>query len=671
MGFMTRRKRMASVLAAVIIAAALTGCGGKKEAPAKAFAVPPDQMPEGVISLVTPMPNNETLFVRAMVQEAVRRGTVAQLYNEALIHYDIKKGNAADHQKLLKRAQKAWEDARAVAAAATFYAIGLSELERSGDWDPYRQTAMGILPEIRLMRAAYAAEKRLNTKAEVYSKINKVGIRKEISRFPESKQLLAITKMYHTSGQTACEIMNEVNPDYQATGRSWQDKAADVAYRGCHVAKTAGKVAGVGLAAVGLTAVATPVAAVGGMLAFGVKLVDTAVDATQTTTVLFTGEENEGINKVLAVTGTADTVCSLVTFDFSKPLMGNHGVNVKSAGPWYKNIPNTFKAYFKGGANNTVRFGKNLAKTGKSAEAALTNYNSGFSAQNLKIAAKQLFVSEGNLNLLGVTTGVAGFKENVDTVVGKAGQTKDGTLDYRNLSINSKQIEEELKKAKALEVDPEEIKKALEEIEQAQAKAATAASEELEKAAEKVEATGPSGEAKELMDDIVDSTNKGLIEAFTGPGGTMGDLGRILNDAAAVELKATGQLGKAGETGDTAGTGVPQKTATEKGTPQQAAAEKTDTQPPFAPSKVAGTYKIRKNGTTLTFVVRKQGNGILCQYHYYRNNKPKTRNETPASYDPQTGRGLFAVEGSTCPFWFTKTGGKMNMHIGDWKKTKK
>ena len=97
MGLMKYLKGSAAVLTVAVLVLVLNGCGGgKKEV--KKFSVPVDKLPEGVISVIKPKPNNETIFVRALVQESIRRNQVAMLYNEALIHYDPKKGSAAEHE---------------------------------------------------------------------------------------------------------------------------------------------------------------------------------------------------------------------------------------------------------------------------------------------------------------------------------------------------------------------------------------------------------------------------------------------------------------------------------------------------------------------------------------------------------------------------------------------
>ena len=101
------------------------------------------------------------------------------------------------------------------------------------------------------------------------------------------------------------------------------------------------------------------------------------------------------------------------------------------------------------------------------------------------------------------------------------------------------------------------------------------------------------------------------------------------------------------------------------------ASSKKDNTPPFAPAKVAGTYKVPVDNGTVTIIVKVQGEGITLAYPYYRNNVLKHRSETPASYDPQSGKGTLVNEGSTCSFWFIQTNGKMSMSVGNWSKIKK
>ena len=93
MGLTKFLKGITAVLTVAALTFALGGCGGGKKK-ANKFTVPKEKLPAGVVSVIRPRPNNETLFVRMLVHEAVRRNCVAQMYTKALIHYDLTKGNA-------------------------------------------------------------------------------------------------------------------------------------------------------------------------------------------------------------------------------------------------------------------------------------------------------------------------------------------------------------------------------------------------------------------------------------------------------------------------------------------------------------------------------------------------------------------------------------------------
>ncbi len=661
MGLPKYLKGVVAVLTVAVVSFALSGCGGgKKEV--KEFSVPVDKLPEGIISVIKPKPNNETLFVRALVQEVIRQNIVAQRYNEALIHYDSLKGNAAEHEKLLKKTKEAWKSARDAASVATFYAMALSQLERTEGYNPYQnpKTAMLTVPEIHLMPVAYAKEdKKYNSKEEVFSKYSPQLIRNDLKKIPEGKQLLAISKMYHTTGKAAVDIMNTVNPDYTPKGRSWGDITADVAYRSANVAKTAGKIAGVGLAAVGTMAAAGPVAALAGGIAVTVKIVDTGLDAVQTSLVVLTGEEDKGLNKALAVTGTADTVVSIMTFDLSKPMMGNHGIKFKDTGSLTKNIINQAKGYVQGSAYGASKAAQNVKGGIQSIKTGLLNYNSGFPVGNLKLAAKQVMASEGNLNALSVTSGIIGLNDNYNTLCSSSKETGDGRTETRTGSFSVKNgTEEDNLKAKALGLSSiEDLKKLEEAVKQQKADAAVATSKEFEKAAEEAANSGGAGQYTEMFNSFVDATREGLLEAILGPGGNMNDLDKILTEAAGEEMKATNIIVSRDEEGNITRAAI--------------VGEKKNAEPPFAPAKVAGTYKVPVDNGTVTIIVKVQGEGITLAYPYYRNNVLKHRTETPASYDPKSGKGTLVNEGSTCSFWFTQTNGKMSMNVGSWSKIKK
>ena len=168
---------------------------------------------------------------------------------------------------------------------------------------------------------------------------------------------------------------------------------------------------------------------------------------------------------------------------------------------------------------------------------------------------------------------------------------------------------------------------------------------------------GGANKYKEAFQNFIDGTRKGLIESILGPDANLNDLDKLLSEAAGEEMKATGVTVYQDEKGNI--------------TKATIIGEKKNAEIPFAPSRVAGTYKVPVNNGTVTIIVKPQGKGIVLAYPYYRNNVLKHRTEAPASYDPQSGKGTLINEGSTCSFWFTKANGKMSMGVGSWKKMKK
>ena len=236
-------------------------------------------------------------------------------------------------------------------------------------------------------------------------------------------------------------------------------------------------------------------------------------------------------------------------------------------------------------------------------------------------------------------------------------ETRTGLLSTKDKGkMTDKEKEEEKEKLKALGITEEEFEKAQKEAKENRAAAATMSSKDLEKNAEEVANAGGAGDYKNMFDTFVESTRQGLIESILGPGGNIHDLDKFLSEAAGEEMVATNVIVETDEKGN--------KNLLVVG-------KKKDTTPPFAPAKVAGTYKVPVNNGTVTIIVKSQGEGITLNYPYYRNNVLKHRTETPASYDSQTGKGTLVNEGSTCSFWFTNSNGKMIMGVGKWKKIKK
>ncbi len=654
MGLMKYLKGTAALLTIAALAFALSGCGGGEKKKTKNFDVPADQLPAGVVSVITPRPNNETLFVRALVQEAARRNYVAKKYNEALIHYDSKKGNAAEHKKLLQKAKMAWKSARDAASVAAFYAIGLSQMERTKGYDPYQKTAMLTVPEIHLMPVAYAKEdKKLNTKEEVFSKYSKMTIVKDILKVPEGKRLLAISKMYHTSGETAIEIMRTVNPNYRAAeqGSSMAADAADVAYKAANIAKTAGKAAGVVVA--GAAAVAAAPAAVPAAVAVvAVKTADTVVDAHQTYTVLTKDEEDKDLDQLLKYTETADTAVSIVTFDLTKPVMKMKGVGQ------YK---------FVEGATTADKIKGYGYMTGK-------GFQSGFGElAKLELGnAARLINVEGSYNALGVVTGVYSrmtdspqdnkekpkvYDPNAAWAL-SACEREDGRIETRTsvFDLINKQYdtEENRKKAQALGKKIGDIIESAKEEKEKKAKSATASHKELEKEAEEAANAGGAGNYQKVFDVFLDSARKEMIENFLD-GGSKQDLDKLISEMAGEEMKATGVMISTDAQGNIVKASI--------------VGEKKDA--PFAPSKVAGSYKVYvpKEKTTAYVTVRPNGGTISVSYYYYWEitnskgevTKRQKESEGPftPSYDPQTGRGT----AGKYSFWFTNNGGQMSLSV--------
>ena len=639
-------KKTTVLLAVVALAFTLNGCGGKQKT--ENFAVPADKLPAGVVSVVRPKPNHETLFVYGLLQESIRLNYIAQLYNKALVHYDPAKGNAKEHENLLKKTKRAWQEARDAASVAMFYAMGLSQLEREEGYDPYQKSAMLTIPEIRLMPTAYAKENRkLNTKEEVFSKYTKMDIVKDILKIPESKRLLAISKMYHTSGSTAVEIMRTVNPNYRSaeSGRSLAMDITDTAYKGANVAKTAGKAAGVVIAGAAAITVA-PVAVPAAVTVVAIKTADTVVDAHQTATVLSTGEEDQDLSKLLTYTETADTAASILTFDLTKPVM-----NMKGVGQ-YK---------FVKGATTGDKLKGYAYMNAKGLQSGL-----GQLAKGELRNAVGLVNAEGTMNALGVVSGVYSTvtsdseDTNPNALVMNSREIGDGRIETRTSLIDLRSIsqrESEQEKVKALALKIDEIINQDKANKEKRAYIDTLPSKELAQKAEEVANAGGANKYKEAFQNFIDGTRKGLIESILGSDANLSDLDKLLSEAAGEEMKATGIAVYQDEKGNI--------------TKATIVGEKKNAEIPFAPSRVAGTYKVPVDNKTITIIVKTQGKGIVLAYPYYRNKVLKHRTESPASYDPQTGKGTLVNEGSTCSFWFTQTNGKMSMRVGSWRKMKK
>lgn len=685
----TIRKANMYLLVAGLLAALLfllAGCGGKENS--KNFSVSAEKIPAGVFSIVRPQVNKETLFVRGMVQEAYRRYIVARLYTGALVHYDVNKGNAEEHKNLLKKTQSAWKSARDTASVASFYAIGLSRLERTEGWSGYKETA--ALNEFNLMKSAYAAESEkekkkkktdyatLNYKSkdDVLREYSQAQLRKMLDKYPEGKQLLGISCALQIDGKTACDIMNTVNPDYQHEGRTWQDIASDTAYRGASVLKTAGKAAGVGLAAIGTAAATAPAAVVVGGTVVLIKIVDTGLDAVSTGLVVFTGEEDKSLNKALAVTGTADTVASVVTFDLTKPVLGG---NLQEGATVGKYLQGNFQ-----GAKETLGL---------------------ISTNGLKTAAKNIN-PEGANNAIGVITGLMGLKGNYDTLVVTEKNTEDGKTETRTGALTVQNPEKNDKEtAASLDASLDNAQKQAEATAKEREAAKEAGADDYAKAAEAVEKAGGADKYKDNVDKIVEETRKELTDALPGTNPDDGTLDEEIATTAAEESKASGVISgeESGDisgtvSGDVSGEAVKGKTAGDvsgkEDSSKDSGEEANDTasgqedsgkdsgnedsgrdsgqvsrnedkdpkDAPYAIDKVIGAKgSYSAGGYTAYYTLTSGGNGLVINMTV-----PKAGHSDSATvtyYDPWTGTGTVISADGEGAFSVTGEPGNMTLHI--------
>lgn len=640
MGLTKYLKGTAAVLTVAALALALSGCGGGGKKEAKKFSVPADKLPEGVISVIKPRPNNETRFVRSLVFEAIRRNHMARLYTDALIHFDPKKGTAADYERLVKKMKAAWKSARDSASVATFYALGLSQLERTEGYNPYqKKTAMLTVAEIHLMPTAYAKEDKKKLPASL-----------------EGKKLMSISQALRLSGTKACDIADMIKPKYDNA------EFYDAAYKAANVAKTAGKVAGLVIAGA-TAATAAPVGiAILGAAAFTTNIIDTGLDFVQTSVVVLKGDEDEDLQKVQAYSGTANFALNLLSgaaswthekvmpaFLKAKTVAGNKGF-VKGSTVFVKKLAkDSARPYIEGGENLF-----NRSSTWEDADSV---------TQIPDFYVDLLEMPENSEEIAGDVKSLWNSMKTKDTVVVTARKTEDGSTETRVGSLSLKNgTDKDKASAEALglldgSATMDSLKKQSLDGKQEKAKSATATSTELEKAAEEVANAGGANKYAETFNTFVDTTLKGLVESVIGPGGNIRDLDKVLSEAVGEEMKATGIMVSTDNNGNI--------------TKVTVVGEKKNAEAPFAPSKVAGSYKVYvpKEKTTAYVTVRPNGGTISVSYYYYwevTNSKGEvTKREkesegpfTP-SYDPQTGRGT----AGEYTFWFTNNGGQMSLTV--------
>jgi hypothetical protein len=506
---------------------------------------------------------------------------------------------------------------------------------------------MLTVPEIRLMPTAYAKDKgKLNSKVEVFSKYNASEIRDDLSKVPEGKQLLAISKMYHTNGATACNIMNEVNPDYHVSGRSWEDIAYDVGYRGSYLTLAGTKFAGVGIALYGLGAVAPVVLEAGALkgLAIGTGSASTvltaavnfAAEVPRTAHVLIYGEENETLNKIATVAELTDAVMNIANL-CTKPIAGNVQLE--------KGI-------------KSVDLHKDL----------LTNVP----PEALKKTVERIENTSDLYDILNVEVSVKTILDNLpdqkhgDTLVISTQKTEDGRTETRIGELSLKDwTEADEQKAKSLglpdsSIKKDDLKKLPQILEQSKASTAVATSKELEKSAEDVADAG-GAQYKEMFDVFIDSIRKGLLESILNSGGNIHDLDKLISEAAGKEMIATGIMVTRDEQGNITKASI-------VGESKDAALLREIESAPFAPSKVAGSYTVYvpKHENRAQVTVKSNGKDISVSYWYMHERNGKIISGTverkgpfTPTYDPKTGRGRLGEY----TFWFTNKGGKMSLNV--------
>ena len=635
MGLTKFLKGTAAILTVAVLAVALSGCGsGGRKKEIKGFSVPANKLPEGVISVIRPKPNNETLFVRALVFEAVRRNQVARLYTEALIHFDPKKGSPADHERLLKKMKAAWKSAQESASVATLYALGLSQLERTEGYNPYqKKTAMLTLPEIRLVPTVYAEEKSKQVK---------------LPKSLEGKKLMSISQALRHSSAKACDVADTMKPRYDNA------EFYDAAYKAANVAKSAGKVAGLVIAGGAATATAPVAVCIAGGAAFTANFLDTGLDVLQTGVVLLKGEEDKTLEKVQVYTGAA-----------------NFFLNIASnAASWVNDSKSAFNyaktlADKKGAAQSSKYLVKRLAKN------SIDNYSKAFknwsehnptwedadtitSVPDFCIDFHELRENSGEI--CGDVKELWKSLKGDDALAINMRKTEDGSTETRVGSLALKKTnarDKEKAEALGLSGTMDDLRKKAETAEKEKASKTVATSKDLEKEAEEVSNAGDAGKYEKTFNTFMNSTLQGLIKSVLGPGGNIRDLDKLISEAAGEEMKATGIMVSRDEKGNITKAAI--------------VGEKKKVLAPFAPEKVAGTYSVYVAKEKKRVTVRVRNNGgklsVIYSYHWgpegHEDEELTTVGPFTPSYDPQTGRG-HAGEYS---FQFTNNGSGMSLSV--------
>lgn len=304
-------------LLAFMLAFIVSGCGGNTKAELEKSTVS---------STMLPM-NGEAQIVATMINEAYRREIVASLYAQAVLNYDADKGTPAEYDGLLKKTADAYNRAYETSQVALYLAGNLMNAAKEPGYAtfvlPGKQEKKLSLDTAIFSKAyaAYPYDTKAYTDAErMANDIMSAGNGKELTdrwaKLPPEERMERIAKYLHKDKKTARDVWQQIYNEKHgvltganATANKIKEVASDVAYRTSAVAKTAGKVA--------KTALTTKmVAATGGGGGVGglnvlVKTADVVADAVNTTYIVFTGDEDEFWGNAVACTEAADTVTSI------------------------------------------------------------------------------------------------------------------------------------------------------------------------------------------------------------------------------------------------------------------------------------------------------------------------------------------------------------------------
>ena len=608
-------KIIALVTTASLLLFSFAGCGGKKELSSK---VDKEKLPKGVIQINTPCPNKALLVGEAFTQEAVRRFVVANGYTQAVLHYDFAKGNAKDFASLVDKMKKAWQSGKNATTYALFYNTRLAEMSRRSNYKRYAALDGNGLQLIRTASAAPETARGYDkskvkitdnpkSKEEIYAKDNKVAIKKFIDAYPEEKQLLALTQVLDTNFSTACNVMQDIYPERigGGDGRSWEDIGYDVMYRSANVAKTTGKVAGIGITV--LTMPATGGASVALAAGAGlVKIADTTLDAAQTAHVLVTGEEIGLLNKGLKVTEAADAVGGILTFNINATSL------TKSLSEGSAELA---KMAVTGDANNIV-----------TAMQVNQIFSVGVSGISTAIADEQ-----------GEETVFTVIKEAMDATTGRQVRTAAVPVSQINTPAGKEQLA-------AMDMTPEDAAQVLQMSQEGAALLATASSEDYVKAAEAVRDAGDGAKYGEDYDKAMAVGAKALATAFGVDGDAL---------AAVLQKLATAELG------ETAVIAVDDKQQSGAASPQGFTLHGNGTitpkTAPYAMENVTGEYTVSYNNGIAHVTVSKRDGRLYAKYRW-KHNKHNTTDTTEGhieDYDENTGSGIFRGALFECRFKFT------------------